>query len=160
MNNTFLDTEILDCKLIKNQIFSDSRGEFSEIYKSINFSDTLHQINYSRSFANVFRGIHQTPYAKIIHCVYGSILDICVDLRPSSKTYLKVVTRKLDSLNMNGLVIPANCGHGFYALTDSVVVYAQENIYTDKTNKNHSYKNFDINIPQLKNAIMSDKDAR
>lgn len=157
MSSVFHDTEINNCKLIINKVFSDKRGEFSEIYKRGPLN-SIKQVNYSHSFGNVFRGIHQTPYGKLISCVSGSILDICVDLREKSSTFLKVVVKKLDPIQMNSLYIPPNCGHGFYALTDSVIIYAQEDIYSDETNINHHYSKFSIDIPELDFANISEKD--
>lgn len=159
MNSTVENTDILDCQLFSHQVFSDLRGDFSEIYKDSVLPKPIRQINYSNNFKNVFRGIHQTPYGKYVTCVSGKILDICVDLRVDSPTYLKVVIVKLSPDFMESLYIPPNCGHGFYTVTDSVVIYAQEDLYSDDTNTNHNYKKFDIDLPQLDQAIISQKDS-
>ena len=116
----------------------------------------IRQINCSFSYKNVFRGIHQATFAKLVSCVSGSIIDFCVDLRPSSPTYLKHFATELSPKNNHQLYIPSYCGHGFLALEDSVVVYAQDDVYCPSKENTHCYKNFDIEVPH--NAIFSLKD--
>ena len=77
---------------------NDSRGYFEkqfciDKFKKKNLTTTFKQIN--RAFNKkkfTFRGMHyQTkPYeeTKIIQCVKGKVLDIVLDLRKKSKTYL------------------------------------------------------------------------
>jgi dTDP-4-dehydrorhamnose 3,5-epimerase len=141
-------TKIKDCLIADNRIFDDNRGFFSEIYK---FSDTSvfvpKQMNCSFSETGVFRGIHRTPYSKLVTCVKGSIYDICVDLRPDSETYNQYVAIELNDQSLNSIYIPSYCGHGFLALQDSIVVYLQDEEYMKEKDQAYCYKSFNINFP-------------
>ena len=78
--------------------FFDERGFFAETYnlkklKKLGVQTKFIQDNYSFSKSkNVFRGLHfqSSPHAqaKLIRVLSGSILDIVVDLRQESDSYL------------------------------------------------------------------------
>ena len=84
--------------VFKPEKYFDERGFFAETYNlkelnKIGLQTTFVQDNYSFSRSkNVFRGLHfqNTPHAqaKLIRVLSGSILDIVVDLRKESDTYL------------------------------------------------------------------------
>ena len=86
-----------DLCLIENEVFKDSRGSLSEVYKDEQVYDTLGFKNVLElevvSVKGVLRGLHYQldPYAqaKIVRVVSGKILDIVVDIRKSSKTFGK-----------------------------------------------------------------------
>ena len=67
-------------KLLENQIFSDERGEFMEIWKesnarSIGLPTNFKQDNYSLSRKKVLRGLHyqhNPPQGKLIRVCSGS----------------------------------------------------------------------------------------
>jgi dTDP-4-dehydrorhamnose 3,5-epimerase len=56
---------------------------------------------------------------KYVRCVRGAILDIIVDLRPESPTYLDHVAVELSAANQRGLYIPERFGHGYQTLEDA-----------------------------------------
>ena len=84
--------------VLKPEKFFDERGFFAETYnlrklKKLGVQTKFIQDNYSFSKSkNVFRGLHfQSPphaQAKLIRVLSGSILDIVVDLRQESDSYL------------------------------------------------------------------------
>lgn len=152
-------TNIKDCYLIYPDTFGDHRGIFSEIYKSnlYTFMPPIQQLNYSSSKKGTLRGIHKTPYGKLITCVQGSILDVCVDLRPDSQTYNQHISFNLNESNLFQVYIPPYCGHAFYALSDCTVIYAQDAIYTKYQDETFCYKNFSIAWPE-KPIFISDRD--
>ena len=77
-------------------------------------------------FKHVLRGIHISPYAKLLTCVSGAIYDVVVDVRTDSSTYLRWAAVELTEDNCRQLVVPPNCGHGFYSLSDnSTIFYCQ-----------------------------------
>lgn len=161
MNNsnfTCEETYIEDCKIYSLKRFIDHRGYFSELYSMPFYHNKISQINSSFSYKNVLRGIHEATFGKLVSCVQGRIFDVCVDLRKTSSSYLKVFCAELSEKNGKQLYIPPNCGHAFYALEDSVVVYGQTDIYSKLKEKTHCYKNFDIPWPNVKKVILSDKD--
>ncbi|MBW8831848.1 MAG: dTDP-4-dehydrorhamnose 3,5-epimerase family protein [Burkholderiales bacterium] len=69
------------------------------------------------------RGMHfqYPPFAetKIVRCTRGAILDIIVDLRPESDTYLDHVAVELTADNYRALYVPERFAHGYQALADS-----------------------------------------
>jgi dTDP-4-dehydrorhamnose 3,5-epimerase len=68
------------------------------------------------------RGMHfQYPPAaesKLVRCTRGAILDIIVDLRPESPTYLEHISVELNEDNMTALYVPERFAHGYQALRD------------------------------------------
>lgn len=156
---TIQETNILNCILYTPKRIPDKRGYFSEIYHRALYRNTVAQINCSFSNKNVLRGIHEATFGKLVTCIKGKIFDVCVDLRPASKTYGKTVTAELSEDNYQQLYIPPNCGHGFYAYEDSLVVYSQTDVYSPLKEKTHCYKNFEIEWPNSRNKIISDKDS-
>jgi len=113
---------------IQRENFEDTRGLFTRLYSSpelakAGFGDAPAQINYSRTFGpGSVRGMHfQNPpfaEAKIVTCLYGEVLDVAVDLRAGSKTFLKWYGVKLSARSLNSLLIPQGMAHGFQVLSD------------------------------------------
>ena len=66
------------------------------------------------------RGMHfQFPPAaetKLVRCTRGAILDIIVDLRPESPTYLEHVAVELSEDNDRALYVPERFAHGYQVL--------------------------------------------
>lgn len=156
-----IDTNISGCYLIASNSFQDSRGTFCEIFKHSLLDNFLfEQINYSFSHRNVLRGIHQAPFRKLVTCVFGEIFDVCIDLRHNSPTYLQYYSYILNSKNIYSIIIPKDCGHGFLALSDAVVVYNQEGQYKSELDKTFCYDAFNINWPIMDQSklILSTKD--
>jgi dTDP-4-dehydrorhamnose 3,5-epimerase len=108
--------------------FEDERGLFSRLYCSsglaqAGFGAAPVQINYSRtSGAGSVRGMHfqHPPFteAKIVTCLYGEVLDVAVDLRSGSMTFLQWHGEKLSDRSLNSLLIPQGMAHGFQVLSD------------------------------------------
>ncbi len=154
------ETNIKDCVWLESQKIEDNRGFFSELYRSsiLNSFKSM-QSNYSFSKRGTLRGIHRTPYAKLVTCVQGLIYDVCVDLRPESDTYNDVFGMCLSESDMNSIYIPEFCGHAFLALKDSVVIYQQSGEYNPLTDEVFCYKSYDIHWPGIPPKYMSNKDT-
>ncbi len=68
---------------------------------------------------------------KYVRCVRGAVLDIVVDLRPESPTYLRHVTVELSAKNQRGIYIPERFAHGYQTLEDDTdTVYLVGEFYT------------------------------
>ena len=118
--------------LAKSPVWSDGRGSFSEWFKSksvvektkLNFS--VEQANFSESKRGVVRGIHyslaSTGQAKWVTCLTGSIKDVVLDIRISSKTYGKYITIDLVGGDGRAVLIGTGLGHGFVSLVDGTIV--------------------------------------
>lgn len=68
--------------------------------------------------------------AKLVRCVRGAVLDVAVDLRANSSTYLQWISVELSADNKRQLLIPRGFGHGFVTLTlDVEFLYKADNYY-------------------------------
>lgn len=116
------------------QVHLDSRGWFAEAFnknawEKVGLDPTIDQINFSTSReAGTFRGLHYQadPYAqtKTVFCVRGRIVDIVVDVRRDSPTYLKSFKIELDPGIGTGIYVPPGFAHGWYSLEyDSQIMY-------------------------------------
>ena len=54
-----------------------------------------------------------------MRCTRGAILDIIVDLRPESPTYLEHIAVELSEENMRALYVPERFAHGYQVLRDN-----------------------------------------
>tara|TARA_B100000212_G_C27381371_1_gene537251 strand:+ start:2487 stop:3038 length:552 start_codon:yes stop_codon:yes gene_type:complete len=160
-----------DVLLIKNDIYEDKRGYFSETYnekvfKKNGLSNHFLQDNLSFSkHPGTIRGLHfqNSPFSqgKLLRVINGSIEDFFVDLRRSSPTYEKFSSIKL-SYETGSIYIPGGFAHGFCTLEkDTIVMYKVDKIYS----KNHEVgirwddSFFKIKWPlKNNNPIISEKD--
>ena len=154
-----IPTVIKDCYILEQNLFLDDRGRFSELYRSSELSFEPKQISYSYSKLGTLRGLHKTPYAKLVSCLNGSIFDVCVDLREDSKTYMKHIHVDLTAFNMKQILIPSGCAHGFYAYHDSIVLYLQDDEYQKERDEAFCYKLYDIPWPNYP-ILISEKDLK
>ena len=91
-----------------------SRNEFTRHGLEVEFAETF----YTISGENVLRGMHlQVPpadHAKVVYCVTGSVLDVCLDLRRGSPTFRSHLSLELSASRNNVLYLPRGVAHGFY----------------------------------------------
>ena len=94
----FIQTKISDVIIIEPTVFGDDRGYFLESFNLEKFEEYIYPIkfvqdNESKSSRGVLRGLHfqKPPFdqAKLVRVLRGKILDIFLDLRTSSPTYLQ-----------------------------------------------------------------------
>jgi dTDP-4-dehydrorhamnose 3,5-epimerase len=113
--------------------FHDERGQFMETFRREWFPwidwDRV-QNNRSDSRAGVVRGLHyhfqQVDYW---HVAAGRVRAGLVDLRRSSRTFMKTATIDLGETDNLGLLIPVGVAHGFAAVTDCTLMYLVNNYY-------------------------------
>lgn len=136
----FTKTKIEGVYIVEPLVFGDNRGFFTESWSKREFDKEglfydFVQDNHSYSAAKgTLRGIHfqkgDKAQAKLVRCIRGAVLDVAVDLRPSSPTYKKWAAVKLSAENKRQLLIPRGFGHGFVTLTDDVeFLYKADNYY-------------------------------
>ena len=124
----FVPTRIEAVVLIKPKVFGDSRGFFMETWHEEKFAAAgitarFVQDNHSRSGRWTLRGLHyqiRQPQGKLVRVVQGSVFDVAVDLRASSRTFGQWVGVELDDRNHHMLWIPPGFAHGFLALSENV----------------------------------------
>ncbi|MCD8024313.1 MAG: dTDP-4-dehydrorhamnose 3,5-epimerase [Candidatus Gastranaerophilales bacterium] len=168
----FENTKIKDVVLVKPQVFNDDRGFFLEMYKKEDFSafgikDDFNQDNRSKSSFGVLRGLHYqknpNAQAKLVSCVKGKILDVAVDIRKNSPTFLKWVKYELNEENKYMLYLPQGFAHGFIALSDwAEVIYKVSGRYSPKDEMTIAWNDKDIKIDWELNfePILSNKDKK
>jgi len=124
----FLETALNGAWLVEIEPLVDERGFFArtfchEEFLKIGFCKQVVQINHSLTKGKgTIRGMHyQRPPAsetKIIRCVQGKVLDVMVDIRTGSPSFLQWYGVELSKDNMRMVFIPEGFAHGFQALTD------------------------------------------
>lgn len=124
-------TKIEGLYIVEPVIFEDERGTFFEVYNDEVFAANglqyrFVQDNESVSSKGVLRGMHvnvKQPQAKLVRVLNGEILDVVIDLRKSSSTYMECFSVLLSDNNKKQLYIPEGMGHGYLALTDARVLF-------------------------------------
>jgi dTDP-4-dehydrorhamnose 3,5-epimerase len=127
----FHQTRVKDLLSLEMQIFRDERGCFGEGFNTREFNIRVDQVNFSTSAdRGTFRGLHYqdpNPQTKVVFCVRGSALDVVVDLRPESETYLESLQFVLTPESGRGVYVPPGFAHGWMALQDnSQIIYMVE----------------------------------
>jgi dTDP-4-dehydrorhamnose 3,5-epimerase len=118
--------------LIQSKRFTDTRGQFQEWFKrsevltKTGFDFEVEQGNFSVNHKGVIRGIHYSlsskGQAKWVSCISGEILDVIVDIRPSSSTFKRIEYVTLKHQDGRAILINSGLGHGFISKTDNTVV--------------------------------------
>lgn len=124
----FTETKLSGAFIIELERREDDRGFFARAFCQNEFSD--HGLKPVIAQANIgfnrrrgcLRGMHfQYPPAaetKVVRCTRGAVLDIIVDLRPESPTYLEHISVELTADNHRAIYIPERFAHGYQALED------------------------------------------
>jgi dTDP-4-dehydrorhamnose 3,5-epimerase len=125
----FTETKLPGAFIIDLDRREDSRGYFARAFCQREFAE--HGLEPIIAQANIafnhrkgtMRGMHfQFPPAaetKLVRCTRGAILDIIVDLRPESPTYLEHVSVELTVDNHRAIFVPGRFAHGYQVLEDS-----------------------------------------
>ena len=137
---TQIPTPIKDLVLLERLKLQDDRGFLSRLFCAedlfaIGWTDPVSQINETgTAAAGTVRGMHfqYPPYSemKLVSCLQGRVIDVAVDLRRGSPTFLKHFAVELSAANTFSLLIPKGFAHGFQSLTDDVrMLYAHSQKY-------------------------------
>lgn len=134
-------TPIPGLSVVETSPHIDSRGAFARLFCEHELSELIGarrivQINHSRTAAvGAIRGMHfqHPPHAemKLIRCLRGRVLDVAVDLRTNSPTFLQWHAEELTPVNARMMVIPEGFAHGFQVLdSESELLYLHTAFYT------------------------------
>jgi dTDP-4-dehydrorhamnose 3,5-epimerase len=157
--------------VLKPTIHRDSRGAFLETWnlrtmKDAGLPTTWVQDNFSISKKHVLRGMHyqiKQPQGKLVRVVYGTVLDVAVDLRRGSPNFGKHVAIELSEENNAMLWIPPGFGHGFLALAETVgFSYKVTEYYSPGAERTIRWNDSDLAIHwpvDAKSAIVSNRDS-
>ena len=167
-----IETEIPGVLVIEPDVFGDHRGWFCETWNRQKLHDAgidadFVQDNQSYTKAKgTLRGLHfqQNPMsqAKLVRVVRGAVLDVAVDLRKGSPTYLKHVGVELSAENKRQFFIPKGFAHGFLTLTDDVeFVYKVDAPYAPDCDRSVRFDDPEIGVDwPCEEPILSDKDKK
>lgn len=104
--------------------FQDSRGFYEEVEFTDREGQSVVQSGFAGSRRNVLRGLHRSPYGKLVVCMAGEVFDAILDLRPNSPTFLRWDTIVLSPERCVRLYVPPGVGHGYFTFKDgSLVLY-------------------------------------
>ncbi|MEQ1647619.1 MAG: dTDP-4-dehydrorhamnose 3,5-epimerase [Hyphomicrobiaceae bacterium] len=128
----FQATRFTDAFLIEAERALDARGYFMRTYCARAFAERGLETTFvqdSTSFSKLrgtVRGMHfqKAPHeeVKVVRCLKGAILDVIIDVRPTSWTFLQAQAFELSADNERQLYIPKGFAHGFQTLVDDVLV--------------------------------------
>ncbi|XVJ50986.1 MAG: dTDP-4-keto-6-deoxy-D-glucose epimerase [Vampirovibrio sp.] len=151
----FIELSLSGSYLIELTEFFDERGSFARQFCKKEFAKRgieldICQCNISKNtHPQVLRGLHfqKAPYLepKLVSCLKGSFLDVIVDLRPESPTYLKHEKIKLSEQIPSLLYIPPSFAHGFLTLEANTTVFYQLGNYFEP----NYYDGLRYNDPKL-----------
>ena len=167
-----ISTTLKDCFIIEPNVYKDNRGVFFESFnkkaleKELNIPLDFVQDNHSVSVKGTLRGLHfQTgdhAQAKLVRVVQGEVIDVVVDLRKQSPTFLKHYKTILTGESRRMLFIPKGMAHGFLALRDNTVfLYKCDSYYDQESESGIFYNDPDLKIDwefDSDQLILSDKD--
>lgn len=167
----FHTTELKDAWLIELEPRGDDRGFFARTMCRDEFAQhglATEYVQQNTSFSahkGTLRGLHyqQAPFAeaKLVRCIRGGIVDVIVDVRADSPTYLRHQAFELNDSNRHQLYVPPGFAHAFQTLTDAVEVsYLVSAPYTPSAERGLRYNDEQLGIIwPVSVTVISDKDA-
>lgn len=153
--------------LLNNFVNVDKRGTFVKtfhagVFRAHELATDFQESYYSISHRDVIRGMHlQLPpheHDKLVYVTQGSIIDVVVDLRPTSPAYRKHVALEI-SEHHRAVYIPRGCAHGFLTLSETAtVVYNVTSVYAPTADAGIRWDSIGYDWP-VAMPIVSDRDA-
>lgn len=130
--------------VLESPVRGDERGTFQRAFcaptlTSWGLDPLVVQANVSFTRdVGVIRGIHfqRPPFAetKIVRCLAGGVLDVVVDLRAGSPTFLQYHAVELRGEDGLAMYIPKGCGHGFQTLCGNTqLLYLHSAVYSPES---------------------------
>ena len=167
----FQPTRIPEVIGIMTDRHEDQRGLFAELYKSTEFVQVgidrrFNQIDYSRSYKNIVRGLHYQlnpmAQAKIVSVIHGRVFDVAVDLRKGSPTYGRWVALELTPEGTGMLYIPEGFAHGFCTLSDEAeIIYHCSQVYSKEHERGLCWDDPAVGIDwPVKSPVLSERDRQ
>jgi len=137
----FIPLTLADAFVVELEKMSDERGSFARSWCVREFAEhgldsRLVQCNVSfNRHRGTLRGMHyQLPpwsEGKLVRCTRGKMLDVIVDIRPDSATFLQWTAEELTPDNGRMMFVPKGFAHGFITLADDTEVFYQMTEFYD-----------------------------
>jgi dTDP-4-dehydrorhamnose 3,5-epimerase len=168
----FNETKLKGAFIIDIERREDPRGFFARAFCQHEFE--AHGLKPMIAQANIafnkkrgtMRGMHfQVPpvaETKLVRCTRGAILDIIVDLRPESPTYLQHIAVELNEDNSRALYVPERFAHGYQVLRDNTETsYQVGEFYAPGSEGGLFYNDPRLALPwPLPVSVISEKDEQ
>ncbi len=167
----FTDLHIDGPFVVNLDPIEDDRGAFTRTWCARVFASQGIDAPMVQSSVSVnhrkgtLRGLHfQGPPSregKLVRCTHGEILDVIIDLRCDSPTYLQHAAITLSAENFLSIYIPPGFAHGFQTLMpDSVILYMMNDYYQPECSAGVRWNDpaFSIPWPIDVPSTMSDRD--
>jgi dTDP-4-dehydrorhamnose 3,5-epimerase len=152
--------------MIENFINSYSRGIFVKTFHKDFFKENKLCSSFEESYYSISKkcnwrhafSITPNDHGKLVYAVRGKLLDVVLDLKKKSKTYLKFIQLELSEENRYYIYIPKGLAHGFKCLEDeSMLVYNVSTIYRNKYDSGIRWDSFGMNW-KIDEPILSARD--
>ena len=164
-------TPLKDCWVITPQLIQDERGSFMEAFQQESFTAQIGSVDFiqdneAQSSYGVIRGLHfqegSSAQAKLVRVLEGRIIDIVIDLRPSSTTYMQQFRIELSAENKQQLFVPKGFAHGYAVVSErATILYKVDVPYAPETEGGISPRDpqfsFDWGVPHKQQQI-NDRD--
>lgn len=166
----FTETKLKGAFILDIEKREDSRGFFARAFcqkemAAHGLKPIIAQANLAFNIRKgTVRGMHfQYPPAaesKLVRSTRGAILDIIVDLRPESPTYLQHIEVELSEDNYRALYVPERFAHGYQALRDGTETsYQVGEFYTPDAEGGLRFDDPKLGLKwPLPISVVSDKD--
>lgn len=168
----FTETILSGAFVVDLERKEDDRGFFARAFCQNEFNahglkPLIAQSNFAHNrVRGTLRGMHfQYPPAaetKLVRCTRGAILDVIIDLRPESPTYLKHFSVELNETNQRALYVPERFAHGYQALSDNTdICYGVSEFYVPDAEGGLMYNEPRLGLVwPLPVAVISEKDQK
>lgn len=174
----FKETPLAGAYLIELEKRSDERGFFARVFCRAEFSsqnlasDIVQMNNSLATEKGTLRGMHYQllpkSEVKIVRCIRGALLDVIIDLREDSPTFLQHFGVRLTAEKRNMLYVPKQFAHGFLTLEDNTeTLYFVDEPYAPDFERGIRWNDpgFGIDWPLAElgltaPAVISEKDGR
>jgi len=168
----FTETKLKGAFILDLERREDSRGFFARAFCQNEFN--AHGLKPVIAQANVaynikkgtLRGMHfqflPKPETKLVRATRGAILDIIVDLRPESPTFLQHIGVELTEENGRALYVPERFAHGYQVLRDNTeTMYMVGEYYAPHCESGLMYNDPRLGLEwPLPVSVISDKDQK
>jgi len=167
----FTETKLRGAFIVDLQPHDDERGFFARAFCQREFADkglnaSIAQVNvaYNRC-KGTLRGLHfQFPPRaewKFVCATRGAMLDVIVDLRPESPTYLAHEQVEISAVNHRAIYIPERFAHGYQTTADDTeTIYYMGEFYAPGAEGGLKYDDPALGVAwPLAVSIISERDC-
>lgn len=167
----FIEQSLAGVVLVIPEVFKDNRGAFRRNFCAKEFKEN--GIAFSVCQGNVsenptqftLRGFHyqKSPSmeSKVLTPISGGLYNVVVDLRASSRTFLKWMALEVSADRRESLHVPAGCANAFLTMQSNTIVhYYMGDYFRPETYSGFRYNDpfFAVKWPR-EPALISARDA-